>query len=488
MVSLFANATTLRADGFRAVDLGYPVAEWFPVDLNGDGTWKLAIATATVPAQVGVFDPADGVWVFGPFPVPVNGRNWGVGDYNDDGDWEVAYLDSLEIRLFDPSTGTDMLLWTLPTPREGEEFLTGALFWGVDSAGSPLVGLPYDTVAIELGALALPRLLIGGVYRTCRVSDGSPYAEVPGGSPEWWVLHDPSSGSILAVPEIGKIENEGMGWWSFEFSAALHLRDEHWNTISSVPLAGQYAYVPNYGPEYHPATGGYTIRSVALGTAPLATNRLLADLKVDIADNPDCLSEFDVATLSASWSEEIDSVPRFRKPAAFDISATGQKIWVLPLIEGDKWEVRSLESGAIIDTLNAVPSADLWTGPLRGSSESDLFYFKDSLLHIWGLPTSVAEQESTMAELPRGPVLTAYPNPFNSSVALTWDQGASATGLTIFNILGQPIRRFNLDDRFATSLEWDGRNNQGARAASGLYFARLSGAKTEATIKLILLR
>jgi len=488
LASVFATVTALHADGFGAIDLGYSVADWFPVDLEGDGTWKLAIATSTVPAQVGVFDPADGAWIFGPFLVPITGRNWGIGDYDSDGNWEVAYLDSLEIRLFDPSTGADMLLWTLPMPREGEEFLTGAVFWGVDSAGSPLVGLHYDTVAIKLGVLSFPQLLIGGVYRICRVSDGSAYAEVSGGSPDWWALHDPSIGSILAISEIGRIENEGMGWWSFEFSATLHLQDEHWNGVSSVPLAWQGAYFPNFGPEYQPATGGYTVRNVALGTDPFATNRLIADVKVDIADQADCLSEFNVATLSTSWSQDIDSMPRFHKPVAFDISATGERVWILPLVESDSWQIRTLESGAIIDTLDAVPSADLWTGPLRGSHESDLFYIKDSSLYIWGLPAIINDDGSVRASIAHGLHFRAFPNPFNGGVQLAWEPGWNVSSIEIFNVLGQPVFRRDLRDSPTLALEWDAQNDLGAGLPSGVYLARLIGRWGSTSIRLVLVR
>jgi len=147
-----------------------------------------------------------------------------------------------------------------------------------------------------------------------------------------------------------------------------------------------------------------------------------------------------------------------------------------------------LTTGAIIDTVASMPMADLRTGPLLRPDQRDLFYIAGSILNVWDTAITVEDNEAAFSSIPGDPNLRAYPNPFNSGVRLTWRQGAVVSAMTVFNVLGQSVRQFDLDDRLATSLEWDGRTDQDARAPSGLYFARISGPNTTATIKLILLR
>ena len=66
-----------------------------------------------------------------------------------------------------------------------------------------------------------------------------------------------------------------------------------------------------------------------------------------------------------------------------------------------------------------------------------------------------------------------YPNPFNSATTINYTlPDDDRITITIYNILGQPVRRL-LNDEFITagthSLIWNGRDVKGTPVPSGLY-------------------
>jgi hypothetical protein len=83
-----------------------------------------------------------------------------------------------------------------------------------------------------------------------------------------------------------------------------------------------------------------------------------------------------------------------------------------------------------------------------------------------------------------------YPNPFNAGTRIQFDLGEAAEWeITIYNVLGQAVRRFNGADEAGTvSIEWDARTSDGDELASGVYFARLKIASFTATKKMVLLK
>lgn len=84
-----------------------------------------------------------------------------------------------------------------------------------------------------------------------------------------------------------------------------------------------------------------------------------------------------------------------------------------------------------------------------------------------------------------------YPNPFNPTTCIRFQiPQASRVRLDIFNIQGQHIR--TLIDQHCSSGEhevvWDGRNDEGIMAGSGLYFYRLNWSNGSQTRKMLLVR
>lgn len=86
---------------------------------------------------------------------------------------------------------------------------------------------------------------------------------------------------------------------------------------------------------------------------------------------------------------------------------------------------------------------------------------------------------------------SGYPNPFNSTVTIDYALPAAATmDLSIHNILGQRIRRLahGLDAPGAASAVWDGTDDRGRPAATGVYIVRLRWAGHSLVHKVTLLR
>jgi hypothetical protein len=84
-----------------------------------------------------------------------------------------------------------------------------------------------------------------------------------------------------------------------------------------------------------------------------------------------------------------------------------------------------------------------------------------------------------------------YPNPFNPSTEIAFAlPQASRVDLTIYNVLGQQVRNLISGEMEPGqhSITWDGRDNGGNTAASGIYFYRLKADEFNDIRKMTLLK
>ena len=96
----------------------------------------------------------------------------------------------------------------------------------------------------------------------------------------------------------------------------------------------------------------------------------------------------------------------------------------------------------------------------------------------------------------RSSLLPSYPNPFNPETWIPFDLSeASDVRLTIYNADGAVVREMDLGALPAGSYRsrvraayWDGRNNLGERAASGIYFVRIEAGGYTALRRMVLLK
>ncbi len=84
-----------------------------------------------------------------------------------------------------------------------------------------------------------------------------------------------------------------------------------------------------------------------------------------------------------------------------------------------------------------------------------------------------------------------FPNPFNSGTTIEVQiDRPGPVSITIYNILGRRVRTI-VDDivgRGTQQFAWDGTDESGKSAASGVYFARVNTPSMQITRKLVLLR
>ena len=103
-------------------------------------------------------------------------------------------------------------------------------------------------------------------------------------------------------------------------------------------------------------------------------------------------------------------------------------------------------------------------GILASSGEGIILLWSNPHLRI---PTVV--ENTPVTDVAAGP--GAYPNPFNSTVTLTFS--APTTDVAIFNLSGQKVRSLETVPLGSSyQAQWDGRDNQGIRVASGVYLYR----------------
>jgi hypothetical protein len=91
---------------------------------------------------------------------------------------------------------------------------------------------------------------------------------------------------------------------------------------------------------------------------------------------------------------------------------------------------------------------------------------------------------------PRG-VLTAGPNPFRRTAAISYELPASGQAqLTVYNSAGAEVKRLatGLQSQGMHSAVWDGTDERGRLVGQGLYFCRLTNGESAEAQKLVLQR
>ncbi|MEA2062168.1 MAG: cohesin domain-containing protein, partial [Gemmatimonadota bacterium] len=113
-----------------------------------------------------------------------------------------------------------------------------------------------------------------------------------------------------------------------------------------------------------------------------------------------------------------------------------------------------------------------------------------------GAPTPIGIEGIAGAALPQSFSLNQNsPNPFNPSTSIAFevsDQGAAVgrVSLKVFNLRGQLVRTLvdGVKSSGHYSVQWDGRSDNGAQVASGVYFYRLKTDDFVQTRKMVLLK
>ena len=132
------------------------------------------------------------------------------------------------------------------------------------------------------------------------------------------------------------------------------------------------------------------------------------------------------------------------------------------------------------------------------STEQDVYVCGASCDSITSSDCTTVKYTTTTGVAPHdGPVpalrlLPSRPNPFRMETLIGYDvpAGVGRVRLTVHNARGQQLRVL-LDgppQRGRREVFWDGRDESGAPAASGVYFIRLEALGEQTSLKTVLLR
>lgn len=181
------------------------------------------------------------------------------------------------------------------------------------------------------------------------------------------------------------------------------------------------------------------------------------------------LDIFDLVAVASHYAEEYSAVPQ---PLAAPI-ARRRPVYDLPIPNPDQLSILQNLHDTVIQYPNDDPSIVLVKKLLTSLIEGTDYLLPDK--------TQLAQN---------------YPNPFNPETWIPFNLEKSGdVTIRIFNVTGQLVRMLSLGQKTAgfyltqdKAAYWDGRNNQGERAASGTYFYTLTSGEFTATKKLTILK
>ena len=130
---------------------------------------------------------------------------------------------------------------------------------------------------------------------------------------------------------------------------------------------------------------------------------------------------------------------------------------------------------------------------MQGSPNDVQFQLADALLASGQGVVERVRQLRSSRLLPTSYFLGSnFPNPFNPSTSIEYAlPRAGQVALDVFNIAGQRIRPLVDEGQHAAGIytvEWDGRDQLGRQAGSGVYFYRLETVGFVKTRKMLLIQ
>jgi hypothetical protein len=185
---------------------------------------------------------------------------------------------------------------------------------------------------------------------------------------------------------------------------------------------------------------------------------------------------FDARFASGRYVESVVAAPTARGATVLPLSVTGAA-WPLTVT----WEIRESHSSGARFVLGSGDGSAI--RPLEGSG-SVIVHAEPA----GGLALRLSADAGVPTEYALG---SNYPNPFNP--ATRFEIGIAADGpvnVTVYDLLGREVRSL-VDGRMSAgtrTLEWDGRNGEGAFAPSGVYIVRLLAGQFTASKKIVLMK
>jgi hypothetical protein len=114
----------------------------------------------------------------------------------------------------------------------------------------------------------------------------------------------------------------------------------------------------------------------------------------------------------------------------------------------------------------------------------------DDTINIQQLIDSDTLLAVPVEKAPNRIVATAYPNPFNQQIHITFQMPLpSLTSVTIYSINGSKVRTLISSKMMNTTNDiiWDGKNDQGAALSPGVYLYNISAGKLIGSGRIVML-
>ena len=396
--------------------------------------------------------------------------------------WTVAADSSAHVRVTRTgSTGSNYLVWN------GSQWANAATF-----ANNPLVSI--DSNGNWSGWIYIK---INGATTTTFTAKARTVGEtqtIEEGSPNSMTYLDMSS--------------SGNGAWVYATAASATAGKAVLAFDGSNNIIGTYAIEDNGVDEGYSSTAGYFKIAVAANTS-------IAKLQVRNSDN----SVFNTQT-SSTWSSgdagtdtDLDAQQDVTLPVELNhFSATaGDKLvalrWITESevdnqgfnIYRSRFENRDYQQ----ITSELIPGAgnsayrNEYEYVDKGLTNGVTYWYKLEDVDYDGLKTEHGPVSATpTAKVPPNPfagefhLSQNYPNPFNPLTTIDYqipEEGKVVLG--IYNLLGQPIRRLvdTEQDAGDYQVEWDGKDGEGSRVGSGIYFYRLKTGEFVQVKKMVFL-
>jgi len=137
------------------------------------------------------------------------------------------------------------------------------------------------------------------------------------------------------------------------------------------------------------------------------------------------------------------------------------------------------------------PALPEWTGSFMDPDAERLEITSNSPDNLYYGEFNAVQMQDRPAEPVGSQLMHNYPNPFNNKTQIDFEiQETSDVTLTVFNVLGQPIRTLvtGLLSAGKYRIEWDGRDEAGIEAGSGLYICQLKSGQVIRQMKMSLLK
>ena len=143
------------------------------------------------------------------------------------------------------------------------------------------------------------------------------------------------------------------------------------------------------------------------------------------------------------------------------------------------------------DQWNPAITSDGWGGAIVTWQDSRMWYLNSDIYAQRVDANGLAVLMATDAPAVPIELHQNYPNPFNPATTLTYSiEEKGEVTLKIYDASGKYIASLvdRQEEKGSYAVEWNGRDEKGSPAASGIYFYRLTGGNQTISKKMVLLR